>query len=267
MARPRPAERSAATRRKRPWWLIAVGLGAALLIAVATLPATILSGPLSRAGLDAASLSGSVWNGHARALAWRSVPLGDLRWSFAPGELLHGRLGGDLELTRPDGSLTTRAGVSAGGELHLRGTQASLPVEALATLPIGLPRNWRGRFDARFSEIVVADGWPAVLHGTLEMDGLVAPPPRNTSIGSYRVEMPDPTATAGAAGELNALVTDKEGPFSFEGRFTLLPDRSYLLEGLLAPRGSTPPELLRSLELLGPPDADGRRPVGVSGTL
>ena len=267
MARPRPAEPGAAAKRKRPWWLIAVGLGAALLIAVATLPATILSGPLSRAGLEAAALSGSVWNGHARALSWRSSPLGDLRWSFAPGELLRGRLSGDLELTRPDGTLATRAGVTAGGELHLADTRASLPVEALAALPIGLPRNWRGRLEARFSEIVVADGWPAVLRGTLEMDGLVAPPPRNTSIGSYHVEMPDPAATAGVPGELHARVTDKEGPFSFEGRFTLLPDRSYLLEGLLAPRGSTPPELARSLELLGPPDADGRRQVGVSGTL
>lgn len=267
MARPRPAERGAAGKRKRPWWLIAVGLGAALLIAVATLPATILSRPLSRAGLDAAALSGSVWNGHARALAWRSAPLGDLRWSFAPGELLHGRLGADLELTRPDGSLATRAAVTAGGDLHLAGTRASLPVEALAALPIGMPRNWRGRFDARLEELVVAGGWPVVLRGTLEMDGLIAPPPRNITIGSYHVEMPDPTATAGTPGELNARVTDKEGPFSFEGRFTLLPDRSYLLEGLLAPRGSTPPELARSLELLGPPDADGRRQVGVSGTL
>lgn len=267
MARPRPAERGAADKRKRPWWLIAVGLGAALLIAVATLPATILAGPLSRAGLDAAALSGSVWNGHARALTWRSVPLGELRWSFAARELLHARLGVDLELMRPDGSLATRAGVTAGGELHLADTRASLPVEALAALPIGLPRNWRGRLDARLGALVVADGWPVVLQGTLEMDGLVAPPPRNTSIGSYHVEMPDPTATAGAPGELSARVTDKEGPFSFEGRFTLLPDRSYLLEGLLAPRGSTPPELARSLELLGPPDADGRRQVGVSGTL
>jgi hypothetical protein len=66
---------------------------------------------------------------------------------------------------------------------------------------------------------------------------------------------------------LHARVTDKEGPFSFDGRFTLGADRSFLLEGTLAPRGSTPPALARSLELLGPADAAGRRPVSVSGTL
>ena len=101
------------------------------------------------------------------------------------------------------------------------------------------------------------------------MDGLIAPQPRNTSIGSYLVVIPDPEAAEAGAGAdaLTARVTDKEGPFSFEGRFTLGADRSFLLEGTLAPRGATPPALLRSLELLGPADKDGRRPVSVSGTL
>jgi general secretion pathway protein N len=247
--------------------LIGVGLAAALVFAVATLPAKFFAGQLQRAELEAAALTGSIWNGHARSLAWRSVLLGDLRWSFAPLELLRGRVGGDLQLTRPDGRLVTRFSVSLRGTLRLTETQADLPIEALASLPLGMPRNWRGRLSGRFAQIVVSGGWPTTLRGTLEMDGLIAPPPRNISIGSYHVEMPHPQATDTAAGELSARVNDKEGPFSFEGRFTLAPDRSFLLEGSLAPRGTTPPPLLRSLELLGPADASGRRPVSVSGTL
>ena len=264
--RERPA-RNAPEVAKRPWWLIAVGLAAALVMVLVTLPAQLFANQLARAGLDATALTGSVWNGHARGLAWRSAPLGDVRWSIAPLELLRGRVGGELHLARPDGSLTTRFSVSFGGDLRLTGTQASLPVEMLAALPIGMPRNWRGRFTGQFDEIVVRGGWPTTLRGTLEMDGLIAPPPRNVSIGSYRVEMPDPQVTGAPSGELNARVTDKEGPFSFEGRFTLMPDRSFLLDGMLAPRGNTPPPLVRSLELLGPADATGRRPVSVSGTL
>jgi hypothetical protein len=99
------------------------------------------------------------------------------------------------------------------------------------------------------------------------MDGLIAPPPRSTTIGSYHVVIPDPQAGATGADALHARVTDKDGPFSFDGRFTLGADRSFLLEGTLAPRGNTPPALVRSLELLGPADAAGRRPVSVSGTL
>jgi general secretion pathway protein N len=269
MARRRVPERGARdapAARKRPWWLIAVGLGAALLVALATLPAQLLAGQLTRAGLAATSLAGSVWNGQARELRWRDATLGDLHWSLAPGELLRGRLAADLNLTRVDGSLTTRVAVTPAGDLYLSDVRAGLPVEALAALPIGLPPHWRGRVEGQFEEIALRKGWPVTLRGTLEMDGLIAPPPRNTSIGSYRIVMPDPAAPA-ADGELTAHVTDKDGPFAFDGRFTLLPDRSYLLEGSIAPRGATPPQLARSLELLGPPDADGRRPISVSGTL
>lgn len=270
MANRRANDRTARTapdKPKRPWWLIAVGLGAALLIALATLPAQVLAGRLARAGLNATALTGTIWNGYARGLAWRSVPLGDVRWSFAPLDLLRGRIGGTLQLTRPDGEASTRFSVTFSGDVHLTGSSASLPVELLSSLPVGMPKNWRGRLSGQFEEIAVTAGRPTALRGTLEMDGLIAPPPRNISIGSYHVEMPDPQATGGKAGELTARVTDKEGPFSFEGRFTLAPDRSFLLEGSLAPRGNTPPQLVRSLDLLGPPDATGRRPVSVSGTL
>lgn len=265
-ARDLPAQ-AAPVPSKRPWWLIAVGLAAVVSIAIATLPASVLEGALARLGLTAVALTGSVWNGHAQALTWRAAPLGDLRWSLAPLELLRGRVGGELHLTRPDGSVSTRASVSLRGDLRLADTQAGLPIEALAALPLGMPRDWRGRLSGRFEEIVVRGGWPTTLRGTLEMDGLIAPPPRSVSIGSYHVVIPDPQADGGPGEVLSARITDKEGPFSFDGRFTLAPDRSFLLDGMLAPRGNTPPELVRSLQLLGPADASGRRPVSVSGTL
>lgn len=265
-ARERPAPGAPAPAKKRPWWLMSLGAAAVLLLAISTLPASLFASQLSRAGLDAAGLWGSVWNGRAQGLTWRSAPLGDLQWSVSPWRLLLGRVAGEMALSRPDGSLRATYSLALGGTLRLEDVQADLPVEMLSTLPVGMPRNWRGRLSGRFEEITLSDGWPRSLRGTLDMDGLIAPPPRNTSIGSYLVVMPDPDAEA-ADGALTARVTDKEGPFSFEGRFTLGADRSFLLEGTLAPRGATPPALVRSLELLGPADANGRRPVSVSGTL
>ena len=269
MARPRVPERPASTAAptRRPWWLIGVGLAALVAIAVATLPATLLRSQLARAGFEAAAYAGSVWNGRAAGLAWRGAPLGDLRWSISPWTLVTGAVGGTLELTRLDGSLSTDYRASFGGEIRLEDAQVNLPVEALSALPLGMPRGWRGRVSARLERLVLSGGWPIELRGTLDMDGMIAPPPRSTSIGSYAVVIPDPRAGDPKPGELTAQVRDKEGPFSFEGRFTLAPDRSFLLEGTLAPRGTTPPSLLRSLELLGPADASGRRPVSVSGTL
>jgi general secretion pathway protein N len=265
--RERPAPGAPAPAKKRPWWLISLGAAAVLLLAIATLPASLFASQLSRAGLDAAGLWGSVWNGRAQGLTWRSAPLGDLQWSVSPWQLLLGRAAGEVSLGRPDGSLRATYRLALDRTLRLEDVQADLPIELLSSLPIGMPRNWRGRLSGRFDEITLTKGWPTTLRGTLDMDGLIAPPPRSTSIGSYHVMIPDPAAGEVALDSLTARVTDKEGPFSFEGRFTLGADRSFLLEGTLAPRGTTPPALVRSLELLGPADASGRRPVSVSGTL
>jgi hypothetical protein len=264
-ARERPAP-AAPKPSRLTRWLIVLGLLAVLAFAVATLPATVLAGHVASYGVQAATFSGSIWSGRAQGLTFRSVPVGNLRWSLRPLALFGGRVAGTLDLDRLDGTVHTGFSVSLGGTSRFEGLAADLPIEALAALPLGLPRGWRGRLTGKFETIEIHERWPTSLRGTLDMDSLVAPPPRNVSIGSYRVSIPDPQA-ATAEDQLHARVTDKDGPFSFEGRFTLGRDRSFLLEGTLAPRGSTPPELARSLALLGPADASGRRPVSVSGTL
>lgn len=266
--RPVPDRRAQAAPRtgRKLGWLIAVGVLAALAFAVATLPAAVLSGSLGRAGLVATGLSGSIWSGRADGLAWRGAPLGDATWRVAPGGLLRGRLAGDVILRRVDGSVASEVTRSFGGELRFGATRIDLPVEVLAALPIGVPKGWRGRLSANLDELVLVEGWPTALRGTLTMHDLVAPPPRNAIVGSFDVVMPDPQAAAGGD-ELAGRVTDRQGPFSVDARLTLSRDRSFLLEGTLAPRGAVPPELERSLQLLGPADAAGRRPFSVSGTL
>jgi hypothetical protein len=269
MAQRRAAERpsAAATPARRPWWLLGLGLAAVVVIAIATLPTNLFRGQLARAGLEASSLGGSIWRGHARGVMWRGAALGDLRWTLSPWTLIAGKVGGTVALVRSDGSLHAKFRASFAGSFQLEDAQANLPVELLSTLPVGVPQGWRGRLTANIDELVIAGGWPTTLRGTLDMDGLIAPPPRSTSIGSYHLVMPASQPGDANAADLTAEVKDKDGPFSFEGRFVLSHDRSFLLEGLLAPRGPTPPALLRTLELLGPADASGRRPVSVSGTL
>jgi hypothetical protein len=270
MALPRRRDRSAheAPPGKRSYWsLIGLGVAALLVFAVATLPASLFTGRLQRNGVTAVSFSGSIWSGAATGLAWRGAVLGDLRWRVAPLKLIRGRIGAHLTLSRPDGRIESDVAATLAGKLHLAGTHVDLPVEALGVLPVGLPKGWRGQLHADLAELELANGWPAFVRGTIDMDGLVAPPPRNASIGSYHAVLPDPKSQPKPGAGISARVTDKEGPFAVDGRLTLSPDRSFLLEGTLAPRGDTPPTLRRSLELLGPADAAGRRQFGVSGTI
>jgi hypothetical protein len=70
-----------------------------------------------------------------------------------------------------------------------------------------------------------------------------------------------------AEGELDAKIEDTGGPFDVEARLTLGKDRSFLLEGMIASTGSVPDQIRQALELLGPPDASGRREFSVAGSL
>ena len=260
---------------KRYGWLIALGLLALLGFVLATLPASVASGQLGRIGVQTASLDGSFWNGTATGVAWRGASLGNAEWTIAPAALLRGRVVGRIQLLRQDGNLATDFSASLSGKaLQLTGATLELPIEVLSTLPLGMSRGWQGRVSGRFDEVHVTGGWPAALRGELDLDGLVAPSPRNAEVGSYHAVFPHPrpqaSAVTGAALDptaITAQVADTGGPFSVEGQLTIGRDRSFLLEGVLAPRGPVPPAMERSLQLLGPADASGRRPFSVGGTL
>jgi hypothetical protein len=259
--------------KHRTGWLVALGALALLAFALVTLPAVVLSGVLQRAGLTASAFGGSVWSGSAQALAWRDAPLGDLRWRLAPLDLLGGRLAGHATLTRPDGSLDTRFATSfAGDDVHLSDVTFAMPIEALDALPLGMPKGWHGRATGSFAEVHVQQRRPVALRGSLDIEGLVTPPPRSASLGSFRTVFPHPQPQPSLSipqdpGNVTAQVTDKDGPFSVDAQLTLSPARNFSLEGTLAPRGPVPPAMQQSLQLLGPADATGRRQFSVGGTL
>jgi general secretion pathway protein N len=261
----RPAPPSAPAAR-RPYWLIALGLAAALLFALALLPAQFFAGRLAPLGLEAGEVSGTVWNGRIAALAWRGVPVGELRWQAKPMALLRGRAGAHLQLLRSDGRIETDVYLATGGRIELRELDGELPIEAFAAFPSGLPKGWRGRLRGRLAELDLSAGLPTAARGAIEVLDLIGPPPRSFPSGSYTVVLPHPSVQS-AEGELDALIEDSGGPFDVEARLTLSQDRSFLLEGLIASTGSVPEQIRRGLELLGPADASGRREFSVAGTL
>jgi general secretion pathway protein N len=259
--------------KQRTGWLVALGLLALLAFALVTLPSAVLSGVIARADLTATGFRGSVWSGSAQGLAWRNAALGDVTWRLVPLELLSGHLAGHARLSRPDGSLETDFDLTfSARDVRLAGVHFALPIEALHALPLGMPKGWRGHASGAFEEILVQEGWPVTVRGTLELDGLVAPPPRNAPVGSFHVVMPHPRPQPSLsipqdAANLTAQVNDKQGPFAVDGQLTVSRARSFSLEGTLAPRGPVPPAMERSLQLLGPADATGRRQFSVGGTL
>jgi hypothetical protein len=259
--------------KRRTGWLVAIGAIALLVFVAATLPAGVLASPLRQAGLEAQGFGGSVWSGRATGLALRGTFLGDASWTLVPAKLLRGRAAGQLQLTRPGGGVEAGYDVAlTGQDVLLTGTRFSLPIELLSRLPLGLPAGWRGQATGEFVEVRLDRGWPTTLRGTLDLDGLMAPPPRNAPLGSFHVVFPHPAPQASLSvpvdpGNVTAQVVDKEGPYAVEAQFTLSRSRAFALEGALAPRGQVPESMRKSLELLGPADAAGRRQFSIGGSL
>jgi hypothetical protein len=51
------------------------------------------------------------------------------------------------------------------------------------------------------------------------------------------------------------------------GTIDLKKDRSYLVSGLIATRPDAPGDMARTLEILGEPDAQGRRQFSIEGSM
>jgi hypothetical protein len=82
-------------------------------------------------------------------------------------------------------------------------------------------------------------------------------------MGSYKVTFPPGQTTEELAGTL----ADLGGPLAIAGALRLKPDRSYVIEGSIAARPEAPQAISDSLQYLGAPDAEGRRPFSIAGTM
>lgn len=257
---------SAPPARRRSWRptaLILLGLAAIAAFVLATLPASLVVSRLQRHGITADAVGGTIWSGRAQGLAARGAQLGDLQWSLRPAALLRGTLAGRAQLTGTERTLEANFARAWSGRLTLDAARAEVSLASLAALGLPVTRHWRGRIVADLPHLELDGDWPVAATGTIDLHELTSPPPRTAVLGDFRLTLPAPAASAD---EVKATVTQTAGPLLLDGLITLSKDRSFLLEGTLAPRGTPPADLARLLQALGPPDARGRRPFSVSGT-
>lgn len=248
---------------KRVWPLVALGVSAYLVFAVVTLPASLVTSRLGSVGVNTAGVEGTVWKGRAQVVQVAGSNLGSVSWNLHASALLTARLQADVQLARIDGFARGVVAVSPSGNVRLRNVAASLPLSALPAG--GLPRGWMGTLNLKLADVVVEKGWPTAVNGTVEVVDLVGPPRKPTNIGSYKLTFPDPSAKSAA--ELAAVLADTAGPLQISGTLLLKPDRSYQIDGLIATRPTTPRDVADALQMLGPPDPQGRRPFSMAGTM
>jgi general secretion pathway protein N len=248
---------------KKLWPLLALGLLAYLAFVIVTFPASVVTSRLTPLGIYLGGVEGTAWKGRAQVLQVEKTSLGSLTWDLHGLPLLRGRLVADVKLARPDGFAQSQVTATLGRQLELRDLSASLPLSAFP-LAAGVAGGWSGGLKLKFNEIVMRNGWPLSVDGRLELMDLTGPTRNPSNMGSYKISFaPGLKETESLVGAL----TDLGGPLDVAATVQLKPDRSFLVDGLVATRGEAPEQLARSLQILGSPDAQGRRPFSLSGTM
>jgi hypothetical protein len=243
--------------------LVALGIGAVVAFAAATLPASVLGPRMQRYGVTASSWNGSVWNGGARGLSIKGATLGDARWTLSPWSLLRGSASGHAELQPSGGTASADFVLHWNGRVVLSRVEADVPLPWLGALAGPHYRGWNGRVTADFETLALQSGWPVAAQGTVLLRNLTAPAPQPGDVGSYQLEFNAPSDSAVVEGRLS----DTGGPLAVTGDLSLGPDRSFELQGHVATRGTARTPFDSAIQMLGPADRSGRRPFGVSGTL
>jgi general secretion pathway protein N len=248
-------------RRWRP--LLALGVGAFLLFAIFTLPAQIVLSRLDSYGIHAAGVSGTVWKGRAQVLTITGVHVGGVEWDLHVLPLFAARLNADVKVKRIDGFLETEVSATPSGRLQFKGLTGSLP---LAALPPNVIRGgWTGTLNLRLASLDIENNWPVSAEGTIEAIDVTGPSNKPVNLGSYKATFP---AGSTADGSLTGALADIGGPLQITGTLQLkAADRSYHIEGLIAARPDAPGDVVNTLQFLGPPDEQGRRPFGTEGTI
>ncbi|MBC7983963.1 MAG: type II secretion system protein N [Candidatus Obscuribacterales bacterium] len=252
---------------KLPWRWIAVGAVAYLIFLVATAPATLLTRRLASQGVVIAEASGSVWSGRAAAIQYRGFTLGATQWRINAAALLLGRLTLEFKSKRDDGFVNATVSARLSGKLHISDLRAALPLSAIGSMSSGMVRGWQGNLQAQVAELVLVQGWPVYLRGTIDATELVGPASQPASIGGYSVSF-DGSDANGTAGELQGQLSSRDNaPLDVAGFLRLQPNRQYVIDAQVGTRTNAPEQIRKALEYLGPPDAQGRRPLSVSGSL
>jgi hypothetical protein len=229
-----------------------------LITLLVRLPARALL-PLLPSDVGCAAPAGTVWNGSCEELRVGTMAIMSLSWVLHPAALLHLHIAADLTSQDPAASGHARVELAPDGHLGIDELAANV------VLPGGLglvPAGTSGTLQLAIDSARLEDGHLVALQGKVDLQNLhIQNPPAD--LGSYELQFTPPGDDAAVHGELR----DLNGPLAVSGSLRLSPTGSYVLEGSVAPRPAAGADLTQALQLLGAPDAQGRRAFSLTGSL
>ncbi len=239
---------------------IVIGSSAFVLGLVAMFPARVAYSWFAPDSLQLGGISGTVWNGSATEGLAAGIYIRNLSWSFKPLSLLRASLAFSTSFDPASGFMDVDIAVSPGGSISLTNVAGAIPLDLLqrSIQPLS---GLQGSVNLQLGRVVIDDGMPTTLDGTVTVSNLTATLMSSTPIGNYKAVF------SSDSDGVRGVVEDTSGVLAVDGVFSLSPDRAYSFSGQVAPRPDTPSIIVQQLQLLGSADAAGKREFRIEGQL
>ena len=212
--------------------------------------------------LSLSSVNGTLWNGSAGYVQYRSTPLGSFNWSLHPHDILRGHLETDFSLTSDQMQTKGTAGREIFGTAYTKNLEGYVPA-ALLGKQLGIKTVIPP--DKFHSSMQIRDTYPRF---SLEAEDGQSTWKHDSKSSQAQSKL----------GNLNGLIsTEKEGivfnisdensPIKVIADLLVCPDGKYELNGKLIPTPAAQKGLSKSLTMLGKPDKNGVIKIKYAGRL
>jgi len=229
------------------------------IILLVRLPASWIKGFLPPS-ITCAEIAGTAWNGSCSGIAYNGAPLGNLNWELHPLALFRGKVAAFVDLTRGENFIRGDIEVGSGNRYVAHDLQAQMPLDP-PLLP-QLNSGYAGNISVNLANLQVEKNLLTAIEGQVQATSLYSKRDR-LALGGYSATFPKAAAGSEPVGQVQSL----EGPVDFEGTIKLTRQPGYLLDGKIRTKPETPPSFTQQLAFLGPPDAQGFRPLTLEGTF
>ena len=210
-------------------------------------------------GIKLGGIQGSVWHGKVLEGTAGGAYFTNLSWSFKPLALFTGKAVFDTSINTAGGPISMSFGVGLGGKLSMNDVVGKLSLSAIH--PALQANRISGMLNIQLQSLVVKNGWPTELVGSVGVGNLIAGQLGPDSLGNFRAQF----TTEDDA--IIGVVEDAGAVLDVTGTINLTDDRAYSLVGFVSPNNETPPAINRNLRFLGSPDQNGQRQFRFEGAL
>jgi general secretion pathway protein N len=247
---------------KRIWRLVALGVGAYLLVLVTTFPAARVSGMLEDrvADLSLNGVSGSVFSGQAAQVVYQGLDLGPVRWRFSPLALLLGRIEYRIELAHRDNQGQLNLGKTLTGRTYIHDLDIKLLPDRLINHYSPVSVDTSGTLHLAFEIFDPGADYSGEVEGRLEWQDAVILDPVSLVLGQMQLDV------VVEDGELVGRVVNG-GALGASGELALTAANAYRVHVLLRPGNDISPETLDMLGLSAQRQPNGEYRIDTSGEL